>query len=292
MESPSAVEPPRWWERAAQEAALELPASLAELPVWLFLEGETRRLTVGPAVRGATVGAGWTGRVLLDAVAGHVPLAPDVLSELMDHALEGPLWLDVGPRGAALEGGIFTWTGGLERWTETVSQAAAGALGGIDPLGAIAEAGARLPGGRVAGAVLQIAPSVGIAALVQLTVRPGEAHLWEGLAAVAQRLGIPAADVSLAERWGQQLAAAGARVLDVEIAAAGPAALSLRWWNASEEVALALLEEAGADGDARARFQRLRAWSGREDVARVVLSLRADGPPRPRWVLDMGLVVS
>ena len=279
----------RWWERAAARIGLELPTGLTEVPTWVFAEGETRRLCLGPRARSVTVGAGWTGRVLLDALKGRGPLSPAALVGVLDHALEGPLWLDVGPDRASLEGAVFTFRGGVPGWVERVERGAAGALGAVDASGLAAAIAQALPEARIAGTILDLAPEPRLSLVLQWVEGVAPTPLAERWGAVGALAGLSLEGVALGGRWLGRFLDAGVRVFDLIVPATGAASVTLRGWNLPEAEAVAFVEEAGADADAVRRVRALREASGRDDVARGALSLAGDRAER-RLVFDLGLV--
>lgn len=277
-----------WWEQARSVAGVRLPAALQALPPWLLVDAETRRLTLDSFVRRGAVGVGWTGGVLLDAVAAQAPVDRERLGALFDTALEGPLWLDVGDGAAALEGAIFTFPAGPEGWLARAREAAGDALGPVDARGAIPLLASLGEDARVAGTWLSPRPAVSLGILVQRTVVPGAPLLdgaWERL---ADRMSVEDDERVAAERWAAALGGGGAALVDVLVPVTGAPGLTFRWWNARLDGALAGIRQGGADEAALARVRALVAHSRREDVARSVLQV-GDGVASVSLMIDLGL---
>ena len=287
MATTSAAPSNRWWEVCAKAVALDLPASLLEFPSWLFSEGETRRISVGPSVAKATVGTGWTGRVLLDALSPQLDLDSAALVGLMDHAMEGPLWLDVSSRGASLEGSMFSWPGGVEAWCSAVKPAAETLIGPLKAQRKLSGVADILTNGHLVGTVLSVAPELRLSAVFQVVGGVGSGDIdFSALGSIA---GLKESDVALAKHWSDHFSNAGVRVLDVVVPALGSGGVELRWWNPGSEAARTFLSDVGAEGDALDRAEQLLRHSGRSDVARAVLDIRSSGRTWPRLVFVMGL---
>lgn len=280
----------RWWEAAASRSRLELPAALAGLPEVLFLDGETRRITVDPHLRTATVGTGWTGAVMLAELSPRLPVASAPLAALLDPALEGPLWLDVGPWATALEGAIFSWRGGARTFLERCAASGAFPAGtALDPSDTLARIEALLPEARIGGMIVGLAPEPGLWVVVQHHLESGGAPL-DAVLEVARHLGIGEDSLADVRARGLGLCGAGCRWVELVVPVVARPGLALRFWNVPAVAVRRFVRAGGADDAAVERLDGLMAFARREEAARCVVAMPVGREVVAAVVLDLGLV--
>lgn len=279
----------RWWEFAARTASLELPASIAAVPGWVLVDGETRRLVLGPDVRKVGVGAGWTARVILAEMQALSPLSEELLHQVLDPAMEGPLWLDLWPTGISLEGAISGWREDLAAWMNTLHRVIEPSISGFHSVSGSVLQGL-LPGSTPGGIVVWLGGVPHLTAVVQvdpLFSADGDRFVV-ALGTVASLCGLSEDESRDLAGWYQK-AAQGAKWFQLAFPV-GRRGVTLRAWYVPASLALDLAGDAGCDEEAARRSRSLLELAHRQEFAWLELGLRPGEPPRLRMALDLGLM--
>lgn len=280
---------PRWWESIARSAGLELPATVAHVPSWLLVDGETRRMMVGPDVRKVGVGSAWTARVIVTELEAMSPLPPTLLKQVLDPAMEGPLWLDLWPTGISLEGAMVAREEDLGVWIDSLSRVLSSFTPHSHDLSG-SRLRALLPDCAPGGIVVWLGGVAHLTALVQVPplVSADFQTFGRTLRHLAIACGLSEDEGNDLGVWYQKVAS-DAKWFQLAFPV-GRRGLTLRAWNVPSSLALELAAESGSDDEAISRTRSLLELAQHREFAWLELSLRPSEPSRLRLALDLGLL--